>query len=218
MLFRYFFWDFDGTLFDTYPRVTRAFQKGLADLGVDMAYAPLFVLVKRSLACAAKECARIYGCDADEALSRYHAHAEEEGDESMRPYPGAPEALRAVCARGGRNYLYTHRGQSGVDAVARYGLADCFADYVTNQDGFPSKPAPDALLYLMQKHALPARDCVMIGDRDIDVEAGKNAGMAGALFDPDGLYAGYPAQYRFADMQALANTLVDEKICPKGIA
>ena len=30
MLYRHFVWDFDGTLFDTYPRMTKSFQHALA--------------------------------------------------------------------------------------------------------------------------------------------------------------------------------------------
>ena len=29
------FWDFDGTLFDTYPKMVAAFMQALSDLGID---------------------------------------------------------------------------------------------------------------------------------------------------------------------------------------
>ena len=47
----------------------------------------------------------------------------------------------------------------------------------------------------------------MIGDRDIDLEAGKNAGMDGALFDPEDFYADYPAALRFHSMGEFARAL-----------
>ena len=34
MVFSAFFWDFDGTLFDTYPRIVRAFLRGLEEFGI----------------------------------------------------------------------------------------------------------------------------------------------------------------------------------------
>ena len=34
MKYRHLIWDFDGTLFDTYPRICRAYQKALADAGI----------------------------------------------------------------------------------------------------------------------------------------------------------------------------------------
>ena len=80
-----------------------------------------------------------------------------------------------------------------------------FTDFVTSQHNFPNKPAPDALNYLCNKHGLKKEDCIMIGDRDIDLDSGKNAGMACALFDPEGYYPDYDTPWRFsriADMQA----------------
>ena len=75
-------------------------------------------------------------------------------------------------------------------------------------DGFPSKPAPDALNYLVSKHGLKLSDCVMVGDRDIDLDAAKNAHMTGALFDPDNFYPDYDTPWRFRTMEELRKTLL----------
>ena len=32
-MYSHYIWDFDGTLFDSYPQMTRAFQQALSDLG-----------------------------------------------------------------------------------------------------------------------------------------------------------------------------------------
>ena len=53
---------------------------------------------------------------------------------------------------------------------------------------FPAKPAPDALLNLMARRSLEPAQCLMLGDRSIDVEAARNAGIAGCLFDPEHFY------------------------------
>ena len=78
---------------------------------------------------------------------------------------------------------------------------------MTSLDGFPAKPAPDALNFLIQKHGLDRAQCVMLGDRDIDLDAGKNAGIACALFDPEGFYPDYDTPWRFSDMAALRRAL-----------
>ena len=59
------------------------------------------------------------------------------------------------------------------------GLAPFFSGGVTGEDGFPSKPAPDAILHLLNTHAIPPGQALMIGDRLIDVQAAQNAGIAG---------------------------------------
>jgi phosphoglycolate phosphatase-like HAD superfamily hydrolase len=47
---------------------------------------------------------------------------------------------------------------------------------------FPSKPAPDAVNYICDTYGLDRSETVMIGDREIDVLSGKNAGCFGCLF------------------------------------
>jgi phosphoglycolate phosphatase-like HAD superfamily hydrolase len=68
---------------------------------------------------------------------------------------------------------------------------DLFADCLIAEEGFPSKPAPDAVLALIARNSLDPAECVMVGDREIDGMSGKNAGIAGALVNypyalPDG--------------------------------
>ena len=207
MMYRHFFWDFDGTLYDTYGRITRACVLALQDLGAAASFDRVYPVVKRSLDTCYRVFAQPLGVDQDTFQDHYHRYSESEGPESIRPYPGAKETLQAVLDAGGKNYLYTHRGGSAARWLAYDGLTDLFADQVTRQAGFPSKPAPDALNFLAQKHGLDKARCIMIGDRDIDLDAGKNAGMACALFDPDHAYDDYDTPLRFSDMAALRRAL-----------
>lgn len=211
MRYQHFFWDFDGTLYDTYGRISRAVQKALADLGLEAREDRIYPLVKRSLHFAWQELLLPCGVEEKAFNAAYRVHAEEEGPESIRPYSGVREMLETVCAGNGRNYLYTHRGLSALECLNRDGLSKLFADAVTGADGFPLKPAPDALNYLVEKHGLDRQCCVMLGDRDIDLDAGKNAGMACALFDPENFYPDYVTPYRFEDMATLRRVLTEDQ-------
>ena len=212
MKFTDFFWDFDGTLFDTYPRVNRAIQNALKDLNISVSLENIAPLSKITLAHALEV---LCPDRTEEAWARYRVHAEEEGYVSMRPYPGVLRLLESVCASGGRNYLYTHRGQSSLDALAHYGMdryfTDCMTGEVAASHGFPRKPAPDALIYMLEKHRLSPVQCVMVGDRDIDLDSGKGAGMACALFDPDHYYDSYETPWRYATMLEMMADLVWEQ-------
>ncbi len=212
MAFRHFFWDFDGTLYNTYGRITRAAQQALCDLGLPVSYGEVYQHVKRSLHTVYLTFAQPLSITEDTFMAAYRSHSETEGPESMMLYPGAREFLERVQQNGGKNYLYTHRGrQSAFAAMERDGITCLFADFVTSADGFPSKPAPDALQHLTGKHHLPLSECIMMGDRDIDLEAAQNAGMASCLFDPDDFYAGYPAGLRFFDYKAMQEHFFPEK-------
>ena len=55
---RHLFWDFDGTLFDSYPEILDSFMKGLEDLGLHELADPqtLMPLIKKYLRTAADWC------------------------------------------------------------------------------------------------------------------------------------------------------------------
>lgn len=210
MRFRHWFWDFDGTLFNTYPRIVRAFQKALRQMKIEAADEEVLTLAKKTLV----DASRFYGGEEGERqlLDLYYEHAEEEGPDTLRPYQGLEAVLAFIADHGGQSYLYTHRDHTGPEALEREGLLKYFADAVTGDDGFPSKPAPDALLHLAGKHGLDLRECVMVGDRPIDLDAGINAGMESILFDEDGSYPVYPGVRRFDSYAQLLRALEDGHI------
>ena len=203
MMYRHWFWDFDGTLFDTYPRICRALQKSFADAGFFEDISVIMPYLKQSLETAANHFGEIHQVNASALLEGYHRHSEEEDLSTMRPYPGAREFLCDVTSLGGNNYLYTHRGESVFKALKQERFDSLFTDMVTSLDGFPAKPAPDALNHLVRKHGLNPQECVMVGDRAIDLNAGRNAGMNALCVDPDGFcpqIEGIPVFHDYASL------------------
>lgn len=121
--------------------------------------------------------------------------------DDLPPYDGALELCRDITEAGGMNLLYTHRDSLSETMLHRYGFTPFFAGGVTAEDGFPSKPAPDALEYLMKAFSFSPEKGLWIGDRDIDLLAGKNAGIAGYLFDPMDDYASFETPFRGHSMK-----------------
>ncbi len=196
MRYRHLIWDFDGTLFNTYPRICRAYQKVLADAGIVEDAEVLLRSIKKSLEYTNAWVSEKYGLTDEELWAGYRLHSEEEGYDTMLPYEGMAEFLEEASQRSCFHYLYTHRGISSLQALAHYGLLHLFTDHITGENGYPLKPAPNALNALIAKHGLPRAECVMIGDRELDVMAGVNAGIASIAMDPDGLCPrGLPAPY-----------------------
>ena len=207
MLFKHWFWDFDGTLYDTYPLVVEDFAKALQDAGLFADIQGLLAQVKTTLYGAALTHAKGDEKLADWLLDRYQFYAGARTNEELRPYPLAGDMLKAVTENGGFNYLYTHRDMSAVAALTNDHLWQYFSGRVTKEDGFPYKPKPDALNHLLGLHRLDKAQCCMVGDRDIDLDAAKNAGIAPVLFDPDGFYSHYDTPYRFASYQDMLQVL-----------
>ena len=105
MLFTDYIWDFDGTLFDTYPRISTSFREALRQLGCERPEAEILSAVKMSVRGAANDYARRYNLDAREINRLYHEIESALPIDDMTPYPGAEAFLRAVMARGGRHFL-----------------------------------------------------------------------------------------------------------------
>ena len=196
MKYRHLIWDFDGTLFNTYPRICRAYMKALADAGIVEEEDVLLRSIKKTLEYTNEWVGAKYGLTQEQLWEGYHRHSEEEGYDTMLPYPGMTDFLRDAHDAGCAHYVYTHRGESTIKALEHFGLTSLFTDCITNLYGFAHKPCPDALNFLIARHGLDKKDCVMIGDREIDVMAGVNAGIASIAMDPDGLCPpGLPAPY-----------------------
>ncbi|HNW86256.1 MAG TPA: HAD-IA family hydrolase [Candidatus Limiplasma sp.] len=191
-------WDFDGTLYDTYPQMTHAMQATLRGFGREIDGAEARALMKKTVFYAFGVYAERFGLD---RLALQKAFFEEHSRVSrFIPMAGMAECLRATLALGCRHYLFTHRDNGAIRQLTADGLSDCFTDTVTREDGFADKPAPDAILHLIQKHGMVPAQTFMIGDREIDVLSGHAAGTNGILFDPDGYEPAVTAEYRVRSM------------------
>lgn len=180
-MYTYLMWDFDGTLFDTYPVMGKAFQQALAAGGYEETVEDVMAKMKVSMAHALAFYKEKY--EIDEAfLDAYDERRMALELEECVLFEGVKEICEKIWTRGGKNYLVTHRGSSAFGLMEAQGLLPYFDDFVTGESGFARKPSPKGIQYLLEKHGLPAKDCLMIGDRELDVLAGKNAGVDACLF------------------------------------
>ena len=173
-----FIWDFDGTLFDTYTHTVTILHRYMAELGRPLDYAQLYSVCRNHIGKAMELC----GASGEEWQEFFRREADITAAPVARPYEGTGEMLAAVTAAGGANFLYTHRNAIALKYLREYGYMKYFTGYVTMENGFAPKPAPDAILYLIDKFGLDPAETVMIGDREIDVLSGVNAGVHACLF------------------------------------
>lgn len=200
--FSVFFWDFDGTLADTYPALTAMLQETCRLHGFTVEADRALNLLKVELRHAVDTLAAEQGIDAEEMMQTFRRL---ERDTPATVFPPIPGVLEAIHALKGKHYLVTHRDVGAVDWLKVNGLS--FADYVTREKALPRKPAPDMITYLLKKHGLDAADCVMIGDRPLDMEAGQAAGVTTCLLDTEERFSQTPATFRTADAGQLPQIL-----------
>ena len=205
MNYKHLIYDFDGTLSDTYPCFTETVLELIKQYGISDTYENVYANLKVNVGYALKQ--YDLGKDAAEARRDFHVIHNELAPKIQKPYSEAEEILRYAMAQGHKNYLYTHSGKIVKILLEQWGIADCFEDIIDSTMKFPTKPAPDALNYLCEKHGLDKKDCLMIGDRDIDTDCGHNAGMKGCLFDPEHYYDSADVDYRIENLLELKNII-----------
>ena len=182
-----------------------ALMAALADFHLHAEPAEALALLKITLYHAVETYAERGGFPSDELMAAFQAHHAQQ--KRFPPMAGLRECLARTQQMGCRHYLFTHRDERALAQLEQDGLAEAFADAVTRKDGFADKPAPDAILHLMQKHGFAPRDAVMIGDRDIDVFSGKAAGVYTMLLDPDGFYPGLFVDARIRSLADIPHAL-----------
>ena len=205
---RHAFWDFDGTLLDSYPAMVRAFVAAAADYGVAVTEERALRLMKENLRFCCEVIGRENGIPAEELIAAFRRHEQGELAQGLPPVEGIPEVLETLHRRGVKHYVATHRDLQCRALLEKAGLAGYFDGYVTQEDGLPRKPAPDMLKHLMQKHSLDPEACVMIGDRPLDTEAGMNAGILSVLLDTEGRFPDGRCSLRIADAKELPDFIL----------
>ncbi len=194
--YRYFFYDFDGMLADTYPHIAATFVRAMKELrGKDIDYEEAFELFNITYAHAYAH----YNVTDEERA--YFMALNEDLRVEPRPelFPHAEAVLRKAMQRGCKNFIYTNRGDFLYRYLEFFGIADCFEDCVISA----RKPDPQSLLAMLEKHGIDPAEAVVVGDRALDVEGGFRAGVEGILFNPIGRVKEHCAKYVITDLSEL---------------
>ena len=171
--------DLDGTLIDSGPDLVTAVNLTLTELGL----APLAPgEVAKYLGHGPGRLIRDamgpeYSHLADRAFPIFNRHYSDHLVEGTIVYEGIREALghwHPAALLG----VVTNKEQGWTDELVRQLELAQFFDPVLGHGALPEhKPAPAPLLFCADRWGLPRRACVMIGDSEVDIHAGKAAGM-----------------------------------------
>lgn len=107
------------------------------------------------------------------------AEFEHEAAQASELNAGAREILELLPRRGVASALVTRNSRRSVRTVIeKHALR--FDTVVTREDA-PAKPRPEPLWLICERLAVPPAQALMVGDHEMDVQAGRNAGMHAAL-------------------------------------
>ena len=174
---KHFIWDFDGTHFDTYPEIIRAFGHALRDFGIEATEKEIMQRMLVSIPSTVEYYAKENSLG-NELMVRYLSYSRDDALATALPFPFVKDALRYIAENGGKNYIFTHRNNGVYGFLGAHDMLSYFTEIV-NEDSecFERKPSPKAILYLLDKHRMNPLETIMIGDRKIDLDAGQAAGI-----------------------------------------
>ncbi len=180
---RHIIWDVDGTLFDTYPAISAAILAALAEQGVAVDRDIVTHMAMTSLGTTLPDLAKRFKLDGERLYVRYEFFLAGTPLGCQRPFQGVRQLLNLIIQRGGLNLIATHRGTDSLIPLLKYfRLRSLFSDILTISDGYPRKPNPAMFNTLLSRHGLKREETLAIGDRDLDLQAGKAAGVMTVFF------------------------------------
>lgn len=199
-------WDFDGTLFNSYNSITRSFQLALQEINITEDFEEINMRMKESVSNTVRYYKKIFGFD-DSVILSFANYYEKVDKLSVDLFPYAIEICQKIYKSNKRNYLYTHRDDSALEYLKIHKMDKLFVEMITENNGFLRKPNPEAIFYLIDKHKICKEKVIMIGDRDIDCLAAKNAGINSCLFSPDSYGYSNNANYTIRSLEELNEIL-----------
>ncbi len=183
-----YIWDLDGTLLDSYKVIAPSVVETCRSFGLDVEQEEAHrQVILHSVTFYLQALAEAHDLPFEEMKARYsEISGQRKGEIGAMPY--ARETLAELSRQGARHFVYTHRGKTTGSVLQQLGLQESFTEIVTGLNGFPRKPGPEAIEYLLGKYGLDPKATCYVGDRTIDMDCAKNAGVQGILLLPEGSY------------------------------
>ncbi|MBO0453450.1 HAD-IA family hydrolase [Candidatus Enterococcus murrayae] len=177
-----YIWDFDGTLYDTYPIMLKALMKTFKEFGIKKNEATVYRKIKEE---SIRQMIIDWQLPVPDFDKHYHAH-ELIDNKASYPFEEAKETLKKLQEKDGQHFILTHRTvDSTWNLLKRDALDSLIVSIIGSDSNYPRKPDPSAINYFIEEYHLDPQKTVMIGDRKLDIEAGNNAGVQTVFFDVD---------------------------------
>lgn len=177
--------DLDGTLLNTLGNIAGHMNRTLAEFSLapyTLEEYRYFVgngarnLTERALAGRADFDADFF----DRFYARFSAYYAAAPEAGVTVYEGIATLLDGLHARGVRTAVCTNKPQLAAEgSIAKFFPAGMFCDVLGGREGVPLKPAPDAVLSLLEKYGVEKSETLFIGDSDVDMLTACAVGVRG---------------------------------------
>lgn len=97
--------------------------------------------------------------------------------ETTKPYAGIMELIKALKNKDIHLAVVTNKPHEIANEIVKSLFPDTFTYVYGNQEQYPKKPNPTAVHLVVSGFQVETKNCVFIGDSDVDIVTGKNAKM-----------------------------------------
>lgn len=221
MTIQHVVFDWDGTLADTYPVISKAYEHTFKSLNQP---AIPYSEVKRLTSTLPNKdtLGYIFGPLKDEAKKHYYEYIEEHHVSNLKPMPFAKELLEFCQAKGLKMYLISNKKRPYLlEEISHLGFSPFFDTIVAAGDSSEDKPSPSAAHAVFNNQLPSADSIVVIGDGAADYKTARAYDQPGKtstciIHDPDDQYSGPTPDFKVKSLQEIINLLAKEKsLCPK---
>ena len=209
--------DFDGTLIDTWPGIEETLRASFRSLDLTVRHEDITTaLVGMPLL---KVFEKLLGPDIPEArlaVEKYRELFPESGISGSRPFDGVIGMLEKLKEQDTDLFIVTARNEAITKQMMdRHGLARFFEWVRGEREGEVLEGKAGMVAEVLQRFNLSREDCIMVGDRQYDIEAALANGI-GAV----GVTYGYGTREEL--INAGADTVINsieelEKLLLKGV-
>ena len=182
-MFKLLIFDLDGTLLDTMEDITNGVNHALKACGC------------RTI--GIEECRRLVGhgirnllrgalpqnLKTEEMLEKmsehFYPYYNDHISDFTKPYPGIPEALKKIEAKGIKLAVASNKFQAGTEELVSKFFGDIkFIKVLGQREGFPIKPDAGVVFEIMKEiPEIRHEEVLYCGDSDVDMQTGNNAGV-----------------------------------------
>ncbi|WP_093988640.1 HAD family hydrolase [Massiliimalia timonensis] len=180
-MIRYVGFDMDGTLADTLTDATDAVNFGLSQIHCPprseeevQSYMgdSVYELIRRAMAPVEDEDLLV------QAKQGFDTYYEKHFCDKTHLYPGIHELCKKLTETGIQLFVFSNKQILFVQEMLQRLLPEfSFAAVLGNHENFPPKPDPQQFLLFQEREGFSSRECVLIGDSNIDIATAHRANI-----------------------------------------
>ncbi len=113
----------------------------------------------------------------EEVYRTFREYYLEHSLDNTQPYPGIPELLAELKARGRKMAVVSNKFCTATEELCRHFFGDYISVAIGEREGIRRKPWPDTVTEALRRLDAGSDGAVYIGDSDVDIETARNSGL-----------------------------------------